>query len=53
MDLSAHDVDYIMYTLQDVVVSVYAVGISSDDDLAAAGVYDNATLVMNFSRGRL
>ena len=52
MDLSAHDVDYIMYTLQDVVVSVYAVGISSDDDLAAAGVYDNATLVMNFSSGR-
>ena len=53
MDLSAHDVDYIMYTLQDRVVSVYAVGTSSDEELAAAGVYDNATMVMNFSRGTL
>lgn len=53
MDLSAHDVDYIMYTLQDRVVSVYAVGTSSDKELAAAGVYDNATMVMNFSRGTL
>jgi myo-inositol 2-dehydrogenase / D-chiro-inositol 1-dehydrogenase len=52
MDLSAHDVDYIMYTLQDRVVSVYAVGTSSDEELAAAGVYDNATMVMNFSSGR-
>ena len=52
MDLSAHDVDYIMHTLQDHVVSVYATGTSSDAELKAAGVYDNATMVMNFSKGR-
>lgn len=52
MDLSAHDVDYIMHTLQDHVVSVYATGTSSDEELKAAGVYDNATMVMNFSKGK-
>jgi predicted dehydrogenase len=52
MDLSAHDVDYIMHTLHDHVVSVYATGTSSDAELKAAGVYDNATMVMNFSKGR-
>jgi len=51
MDLAAHDVDYIMHTLQDRVESVYAVGTSSTDDLAAAGVHDNATMVMNMERG--
>lgn len=52
MDLAAHDVDYITHTLQDEVVSVYASGSSSDDDLAAAGVHDNATMVMNFRKGK-
>ena len=51
MDLSAHDVDYIMHALNDVVVSVYATGSSSTDELEAAGVHDNATMVMKFSRG--
>jgi myo-inositol 2-dehydrogenase/D-chiro-inositol 1-dehydrogenase len=51
MDLSAHDVDYIMHTLQDEVTSVYAVGVSSGRDLAAAGVHDSATMVMNFAKG--
>lgn len=51
MDLSAHDVDYIVNVLQDDVVSVYAVGSSSDVELEAARVHDNATMVLNFSRG--
>jgi myo-inositol 2-dehydrogenase/D-chiro-inositol 1-dehydrogenase len=50
MDLSAHDVDYIIHTLQDEVV--YATGTSSDDDLAAVGVHDNATMIMNFHQGK-
>jgi myo-inositol 2-dehydrogenase/D-chiro-inositol 1-dehydrogenase len=51
-DLSAHDVDYIMHVLDDDVVSVYATGTSSTDDLAAAGVHDNANVLMKFSRGK-
>lgn len=52
MDLSAHDVDYIMNVLPDeTVVSVYAVGTSSDPELLEAGVHDNATMVLNFSKG--
>jgi len=51
MDLSAHDVDYIMHTLQDHVVSVYATGTSSTEELEAAGVHDNATMMMRFSKG--
>jgi myo-inositol 2-dehydrogenase/D-chiro-inositol 1-dehydrogenase len=51
MDLAAHDVDYITHTLQDEVVSVYALGTSSDEELAAAGVHDSALMVMRFSRG--
>jgi myo-inositol 2-dehydrogenase/D-chiro-inositol 1-dehydrogenase len=51
MDLSAHDVDYIMQVLKDDVVSVYASGTSSTDELAAAGVHDNANVLMKFSRG--
>ena len=52
MDLAAHDVDFIMHVLNDKVVSVYASGSSSSDDLAAANVHDNATVVMNFSKGK-
>lgn len=52
MDLSAHDVDYIMHALDDDVVSVYAIGTSSTDDLAAHGVHDNANVLMKFSRGK-
>jgi myo-inositol 2-dehydrogenase/D-chiro-inositol 1-dehydrogenase len=51
MDLSAHDVDYIMHVLEDDVVSVYATGTSSTDELADAGVHDNASVLMKFSRG--
>jgi predicted dehydrogenase len=51
MDLSAHDVDYIMHALDDEVVSVYATGTSSFPELAAVGVHDNATMLMRFSKG--
>lgn len=52
MDLSAHDVDYILQALPDQeVTSVYATGTSSTPELEQAGVHDNATMVMNFSRG--
>jgi myo-inositol 2-dehydrogenase/D-chiro-inositol 1-dehydrogenase len=51
MDLAPHDVDYILHTLQDDVVSVYATGTSSTDELAAAGVHDNATMLMKFAKG--
>ena len=50
-DLSAHDVDYITATLQDEIVSVYATGTSSDAELQAAGVHDNATMVMTTEKG--
>lgn len=52
MDLSAHDVDYIMQVLDDDVVSVYATGTSSSDELEAHGVHDNANVLMKFSRGK-
>ena len=52
MDLAAHDVDYITHVLNDTVVSVYATGTSSDEDLKAAGIHDNATMVMTLSKGR-
>lgn len=52
-DCSAHDVDYIRWTLKDEVVSVYATGTSSDDELKDAGVIDNATMIMKFSKGTL
>lgn len=51
MDLSAHDVDFIMQALGDDVVSVYATGTSSTDELKAHGVHDNANVLMKFSRG--
>ena len=46
-----YDVDYIRWTLQDEVVSVYATGTSSDDELKENGVIDNATMIMKFSKG--
>lgn len=51
MDLSAHDIDYIRWCLNDEVVSVYATGTSSNKMLEEAGVYDNATLLLHFSQG--
>jgi len=51
VDLLCHDVDYVTDVLQDEVVSVYASGTSSDDELAAAGVHDNATAVLNLKGG--
>lgn len=50
-DLSAHDVDYIRWVLDDEVVSVYATGTSSSKVLEDAGVHDNATMVMKFQKG--
>ena len=52
-DCSAHDVDYIRWVLKDEVVSVYATGTSSDDELRERGIIDNATMVMKFTRGKL
>lgn len=51
MDLAPHDIDYILHALQDDVVSVYATGTSSTDELAAAGIHDNATMLMKFQKG--
>lgn len=51
MDLSAHDVDFIRYALDDDVISVYATGSSSDERLQKAGVHDNACMVMTFKKG--
>jgi myo-inositol 2-dehydrogenase / D-chiro-inositol 1-dehydrogenase len=53
MDLAVHDIDYITHTLQDTVESVSARGTSSDEELAAAGVHDNAIIVMHFSKGTI
>mmetsp|Transcript_5655 Transcript_5655/g.10728 ORF Transcript_5655/g.10728 Transcript_5655/m.10728 type:complete len:251 (+) Transcript_5655:3159-3911(+) len=53
MDLSAHDVDYIRYALNDDVESVYATGSSSTEELKTAGVYDNATMVLTFKEGTI
>ncbi len=50
-DCSAHDVDFIRWVLNDEVVSVYAVGTSSDDELREKNVIDNATMLLKFSRG--
>lgn len=52
MDLSAHDVDYIRWCLNDEIESVYATGTSSNKMLEDAGVYDNATLLLNFRNGK-
>ena len=51
LDLCAHDVDYITNALQDDIVSVYATGTSMDPELKAAGIHDNAIMVMNFQKG--
>lgn len=65
MDLVAHDVDYITHTLSvkhklrdDTtavcsVVSVCATATSSDKELEAAKVHDNATILLNFEGGTL
>jgi len=51
MDLSAHDIDYIRWLLDDDVETVYATGSSSVKELENVGVHDNATMVMTFTRG--
>ena len=53
MDLSAHDIDYIRWCLNDDIKSVYAVGSSSNDMLKSAGVHDNATLMLHFKKGMM
>ena len=52
-DCSAHDVDFIRWVLKDEVVSVYATGTSSDEELKEKKVIDNATMVMKFEKGEL
>lgn len=52
MDLSAHDVDYVLQALPgQSVVSVYATGTSSTLALRQAGVQDNATMTLTCSGG--
>lgn len=52
MDLSAHDVDYILQALPgQSVVSVYATGTSSTPALRHAGVHDNASMTLTCSGG--
>ena len=52
MDLSAHDVDYVLQALGgQSVVSVYATGTSSTPALQQAGVHDNATMMLTCSGG--
>ena len=51
MDLAPHDVDYICDTLGDKVKTVYATGCSSDPELEAVGVIDNATMVCETVKG--
>lgn len=52
MDLSAHDVDYVLQALRgQSVVSVYATGTSSTLALQQAGVHDNATMLLTCSGG--
>ena len=51
LDLCAHDVDFITHALDDTVKSVYATGItSSDPELKAAGIQDNAVMVMHLEK---
>ena len=74
MDLSAHDVDFILQVMKQNntatadstnnnnadaddaddadVISVYATGTSSLPELEAAGIHDNATMVLNFRDGK-
>lgn len=53
MDLSAHDVDFILQAMgrDDDVTSVFATGTSSTTQLEEAGVHDNATMVLKFQSG--
>jgi myo-inositol 2-dehydrogenase/D-chiro-inositol 1-dehydrogenase len=52
MDLSAHDVDYVLQALKgQSVVSVFATGTSSTSALQQAGVHDNATMMLTCSGG--
>jgi myo-inositol 2-dehydrogenase/D-chiro-inositol 1-dehydrogenase len=54
MDLSAHDIDFLLQVFQeDPVQSVFASGISGSPELKAAKVYDNATMVLTFESGKL
>ena len=51
MDLAPHDVDYVMWCMDDKVKDVYAVGASSTPELQACGVYDSATVLLRFEGG--
>ena len=51
MDLAPHDIDYVRWVLNDEPVEVYATGSSSTPELEAASVFDNATMLVKFSRG--
>lgn len=55
MDLSAHDVDFVLQIMGqntgDTVESVFASGTSSIPELEKIGVHDNATMTMKFQSG--
>ena len=51
MDLAPHDVDYVTWAMDDEVVSVFACGTSSTEELKELNVFDNATMVLRFKRG--
>ena len=50
-DLCVHDVDYIRWALRDEVDSVYATANYSCRELETHQVYDNATMVLKFTKG--
>lgn len=50
-DCLSHDVDYIRWVLGKEVENVFAVGISSDEELRENKVVDNATVVLTFASG--
>ena len=53
MDLSPHDLDYVRWTLGQEPIEIFASGSSSNPDLAAANVLDNAFIFVKFDGGTL
>jgi myo-inositol 2-dehydrogenase/D-chiro-inositol 1-dehydrogenase len=49
-DLVVHDADYIMHLLQETPTKIYATGSSSDPELRAINVMDNAHCLMEFGK---
>lgn len=53
MDLAPHDLDFLCWALDDVPVSVYATGSSSNPQLAAKNVADTAMITLKFKKGAI